>query len=168
MPLAAAILLGLWLVILVTTRYSSLASITCAVVATPLAALMGYPWSSVIFTGSGAPPCWCSTAATCVRLVRGQELRIQLSRAAGVPNPLRAAERFWRLRRAGMRVWAPPGAGEILVPIDTTRGRRKRWRMHPTGRRGSGWQCLAADSGAAWRRARPRATTSRSSSASSS
>ena len=80
MPLAAAILLGLWLVILLTTRYSSLASITCAVVATPLAALMGYPWSSVIFTGLGWAAVLVLHRGNLVRLLRGQELRIQLSR----------------------------------------------------------------------------------------
>jgi len=80
MPLAAAILLGLWLVILLTTRYSSLASITCAVVATPLAALMGYPWSSVIFTGLGSAAVLVLHRGNLVRLLRGQELRIQLSR----------------------------------------------------------------------------------------
>ena len=80
MPLAAAILLGLWLVILLTTRYSSLASITCAIVATPLAALMGYPWSSVIFTGIGCAAVLVLHRGNLQRLVRGQELRIQLSR----------------------------------------------------------------------------------------
>jgi glycerol-3-phosphate acyltransferase PlsY len=80
MPLAAAVLLGLWLVILLTTRYSSLASITCAVVATPLAALMGYPWSSVIFTALGSAAVLVLHRGNLMRLLRGQELRIQLSR----------------------------------------------------------------------------------------
>jgi len=80
MPLAAAILLGLWLAILLTTRYSSLASITCAVVATPLAVLMGYPWSSVIFTGLGSAAVLVLHRGNAMRLLRGQELRIQLSR----------------------------------------------------------------------------------------
>ena len=80
MPLAAAILLGLWLVILLTTRYSSLASVACAVVATPLAALMDYPWSSVVFTGLGSAAVLVLHRGNILRLIRGQELRIQLSR----------------------------------------------------------------------------------------
>lgn len=80
MPLAAAILLGLWLVILLTTRYSSLASITSAVAATPVAAVMGYPWSSVVFTGLGSAAVLVLHRGNLVRLMRGQELRIQLSR----------------------------------------------------------------------------------------
>ena len=80
MPLAAAILIGLWLVILLTTRYSSLASVTCAVVAAPLAALMDYPWSSVIFAGLGSAAVLVLHRGNIMRLVRGQELRIRLSR----------------------------------------------------------------------------------------
>jgi glycerol-3-phosphate acyltransferase PlsY len=84
MPLAAAILIGLWLVVLLTTRFSSLASIVSAVVATPLALLMDYPWSSVVFAGLGSAAVLVLHRGNLRRLARGQELRIQLSRARRV------------------------------------------------------------------------------------
>ncbi|MGE0027451.1 MAG: glycerol-3-phosphate 1-O-acyltransferase PlsY [Thermoleophilia bacterium] len=80
-PLAALILIGIWLVVLLTTRFSSLASITAAVVATPLTILMGYPWSTVVFTGLGSLAVLVLHRGNLRRLARREESRIQLGRA---------------------------------------------------------------------------------------
>jgi glycerol-3-phosphate acyltransferase PlsY len=80
-PLAALILLGIWLVVLLVTRYSSLASITAAVAATPLTIAMGYPWSSVAFAAAGAVAVLVLHRGNIARLLRREESRIQLGRA---------------------------------------------------------------------------------------
>ena len=54
MPLASVILFAIWIVVAVVSRYTSLASITSAVVATPLVWAMGYPAADVVFTGIAA------------------------------------------------------------------------------------------------------------------
>ena len=80
-PLAALILLGIWLVVLLVTRYSSLASIIAALAATPLTIAMGYPWSSVAFAAAGAVAVLVLHRANIARLLRHEESRIQLGRA---------------------------------------------------------------------------------------
>ena len=80
-PLAALILLGIWVVVLLVTRYSSLASIIAAVAATPLTIAMGYPWSSVAFAAAGAVAVLVLHRANITRLLRREESRIQLGRA---------------------------------------------------------------------------------------
>lgn len=80
-PLAALILIGVWLAVLLTTRFSSLASITAAVVATPLTIVMGYPWSTVVFTGLGSLAVLVLHRGNIARLARHEESRIQLGRA---------------------------------------------------------------------------------------
>jgi glycerol-3-phosphate acyltransferase PlsY len=80
-PLAAVILLGIWLVVLLTTRFSSLASILAAIAATPLTILMDYPWSTVVFTGRGSLAVLVLHRGNLRRLARREESRIQLGRA---------------------------------------------------------------------------------------
>jgi glycerol-3-phosphate acyltransferase PlsY len=80
-PLAALILIGIWLVVLLVTRYSSLASIIAALAATPLTIVMGYPWSSVAFAAAGAVAVLVLHRANIARLLRREESRIQLGRA---------------------------------------------------------------------------------------
>jgi glycerol-3-phosphate acyltransferase PlsY len=80
-PLAALILLAVWLVVLLVTRYSSLASITAAVPATPLTIAMGYPWSSVAFAAAGAVAVLVLHRGNIARLLRREDSRIQLGRA---------------------------------------------------------------------------------------
>ena len=77
-PLAALILLGIWSG-RPSTRYSSLASITAAVAATPLTIAMGYPWSSVAFAGLGA--------VAVLVLHRGNIARLLAAR--GIAHPAR-------------------------------------------------------------------------------
>ncbi len=80
-PLAALILLGIWLVVLLTTRFSSLASIIAAIAATPLTIGMGYPWSTVAFTALGSLAVLVLHRGNIARLVRREDSRIQLGRA---------------------------------------------------------------------------------------
>ena len=54
MPLASVILFALWLIVAAVSRYTSLASITAAVVATPLVWAMDYPTADVVFTAIAA------------------------------------------------------------------------------------------------------------------
>ena len=87
MPLASVILLGLWLVVAVASRYTSLASITAAVVATPLVWAMGYPTADVIFTAVGALAVLVLHRGNIVRLLGGRENRIELKRGAARREP---------------------------------------------------------------------------------
>jgi acyl phosphate:glycerol-3-phosphate acyltransferase len=81
MPLAAAILIAAWALIVITTRYTSVASMTGAVLAAPLAWALGYPWSSIVFVAVAAVAVLTLHRGNLMRLVRGQELRIDLWRA---------------------------------------------------------------------------------------
>jgi glycerol-3-phosphate acyltransferase PlsY len=76
----SAALLGLWVIVVLTTRYTSLASITAAVAAAPLAWAFGYPWYYVVFTGLAALLVLARHRANFGRLSRGQEARIDLWR----------------------------------------------------------------------------------------
>jgi glycerol-3-phosphate acyltransferase PlsY len=80
MPLAAVILLALWALIVLTTRYTSLAAIVGALVATPLVWALGYPVSYIVFTGLAAAAVLALHRRNLRRLLRGQELRIEWSR----------------------------------------------------------------------------------------
>lgn len=83
MPLAAVILVGLWALIVVTTRYTSVASITGAAVATPLVWALGYPWSDVAFIAVAAIAVITLHRGNLRRLAAGTELRIELGRPRG-------------------------------------------------------------------------------------
>ncbi len=79
MPLASVFLLALWLVVAVVSRYTSLASVTSAVVATPLVWLMGYPAADIVFTAVAAIAVLVLHRGNIERLARGTERRITLS-----------------------------------------------------------------------------------------
>jgi glycerol-3-phosphate acyltransferase PlsY len=80
-PLAAAIALAIWLVVLLTTRFSSLASITAAVAAPIVTILLDEPWSSVAFVTIGSVAVLVLHRGNMARLLRHEESRIQLGRA---------------------------------------------------------------------------------------
>lgn len=80
MPVVAGILLSFWLVVLVVSRYSSLASITAALAATPVAALFGRPPSQIAFIAVGSLAVLILHRGNMRRLARGQESRITLTR----------------------------------------------------------------------------------------
>ena len=80
-PVAAAISLAIWLVVLLTTRFSSLASITAAIAAPIVTILLDEPWSSVIFVTLGSIAVLVLHRGNMARLIRHEESRIQLGRA---------------------------------------------------------------------------------------
>ncbi len=80
MPLAALLLLGLWAIVLVTTRFSSLASIVAAAAATPVVWALGYSTSRIVFVAVGAAGVLLLHRANMVRLARREENRIVFGR----------------------------------------------------------------------------------------
>jgi acyl phosphate:glycerol-3-phosphate acyltransferase len=80
MPLAAALLLGLWAVVVLTTRYSSLASIIAALAAPPVVWALGYPTSRVVFVALGSAAVLALHRGNMRRLLAGEENRIVLRR----------------------------------------------------------------------------------------
>lgn len=87
MPLAAVLLVGLWALVLVSTRYSSLASIIAAAAATPVVWALGYPTSRVVFVALGAAAVLALHRGNMRRLARGEENRMELSRRARRGEP---------------------------------------------------------------------------------
>ena len=87
MPLASVILLSLWLVVTVASRYTSLASVTSAVVATPLVWAMDYPTADVVFTAIAAIAVVVLHRGNIARLIRGNENRITLRRSPPRQEP---------------------------------------------------------------------------------
>jgi acyl phosphate:glycerol-3-phosphate acyltransferase len=81
MPLAALILFAIWIVVVATTRFTSLAAIVGCVVAVPLVWALDYPTSDVVFTAVGALAVLVLHRQNLRRLLRGQEPRIELGRA---------------------------------------------------------------------------------------
>lgn len=91
MPLVALILFGIWIAIVATTRYTSLASITGALAATPLAWALGEPLSTIIFAAAGAAALLFLHRSNIRRLLRGEENRIELGRARRPPAGISGA-----------------------------------------------------------------------------
>jgi glycerol-3-phosphate acyltransferase PlsY len=82
-PAASGVLIVLWFVIVLTTRYVSIASIVCAIAAAPLAWAFGAPWSYVVFIAlAGLFVIW-KHRENIVRLSRGEENRISLGQRKG-------------------------------------------------------------------------------------
>jgi glycerol-3-phosphate acyltransferase PlsY len=87
MPLASVVLLSLWLVVVLVSRYTSLGSIVAAVAATPVVWAMGYPPADVVFTAIGAVAVLLLHRDNIVRLLRGRENRIELRRRVPSQEP---------------------------------------------------------------------------------
>ncbi len=85
-PAASGIILVIWVLLVVTTRYVSVASIVAALAAAPLAWAFGAPWSYVAFIALAALFVILKHRENIVRLFRGTENRIQLGRK-GAPDP---------------------------------------------------------------------------------
>ncbi len=85
-PLASAVLIVLWFVIVLLTRYVSVASIVCALAAAPLAWAFGAPWSYVAFIALAGLFVIVKHVGNIKRLLAGTENRIQLGRK-GAPDP---------------------------------------------------------------------------------
>jgi len=87
MPLASVILLTLWVVVALVSRYTSLASITAAAAATPLVWAMGYPAADIVFAAIAAAAVLLLHRGNIVRLLQGRENRIELRRSAPRREP---------------------------------------------------------------------------------
>jgi len=80
LPLAALILLPTWLLVVAVSRITSLAAIVTALVFTPLAWLLGYPWQYVVLAGVMSLLILVRHRANIGRLLSGTEARIQLGK----------------------------------------------------------------------------------------
>ncbi len=79
-PAASGVLIVLWFLIVLITRYVSVASIACALAAAPLAWAFGAPWSYLGFIAlAGLFVIW-KHRENIVRLSRGEEDRLNLGR----------------------------------------------------------------------------------------
>ena len=82
-PSASGVLLVLWILLVVFTRYVSVASIVAALAAAPLAYVCGAPWSYVVFIALAGVFVIYKHRENIVRLVHGDESRIQFGRKNG-------------------------------------------------------------------------------------
>lgn len=79
-PLAAAVLFPLWLMVVGATRYVSVGSMLCALALTPLAWAFGASWPTLLFAGLAAAAVLWRHRGNLTRLVRGTELRLDFRR----------------------------------------------------------------------------------------
>ena len=82
-PAASGVLLVLWILLVVFTRYVSVASIVAALAAAPLAFVFGAPWSYVVFIALAGLFVIYKHRENIVRLMHGDESRIQFGRKDG-------------------------------------------------------------------------------------
>jgi acyl phosphate:glycerol-3-phosphate acyltransferase len=83
-PKAAAIGLGVWIVVFLVTRYTSVASLVVAVVMPVLEILTGRPWEVVVFTIVAAVAVFVLHRANIRRLLDGTEHRMSFRRGGSV------------------------------------------------------------------------------------
>jgi len=83
-PKAAAIGLGIWIVVALITRYASVASLTVAVVMPVLEIVTGRPWVIVAFTIGVAVAIFLLHRANIRRLLNGTEHRMTFRRSGSV------------------------------------------------------------------------------------
>jgi len=79
-PLAAFIVIAVWLVVFVATRYASLASIVTAVALVVSVIVLDYPWPIIAFGIAGATAVIVLHRQNIRRLVGGTEHRFELGR----------------------------------------------------------------------------------------
>ena len=81
MPLAAAVMIPVWILIVAVTRYVSVASIAAAILLTPVAWLFGASWPTLVFAGLVSLGVLWRHRGNVERLRRGTELRLDFRRA---------------------------------------------------------------------------------------
>ena len=81
MPLAAAVMIPVWILIVAVTRYVSVASIAAAVLLTPVAWLFGASWPTLVFAALVSLGVLWRHRGNVERLRRGTELRLDFRRA---------------------------------------------------------------------------------------
>lgn len=79
-PLVGAVGLGVWVIVFVTLRYPSLASMTAVVSLVAWSWLLGYPWPVTAFAACAAAGVLVLHRANIRRLLRGEENRSTLWR----------------------------------------------------------------------------------------
>jgi acyl phosphate:glycerol-3-phosphate acyltransferase len=79
-PLAAVCCVGVWLAVLLLTRYASVASLAAAVALVAFVLLFGYPWPVIVFAVAGASAIVLLHRHNIRRLVGGTEHRFELRR----------------------------------------------------------------------------------------
>lgn len=84
-PLAGVFLVAIWLILVVTTRYVSVASIVGALAFPPLAIVVGASLSEAIFACVAAAAVIYFHRGNIGRLIRGEELRIEFRRRKTSP-----------------------------------------------------------------------------------
>lgn len=84
-PIPFAILFAAWILIVLLTRYVSVASILCAAAYAPLAWAFGAPWPTIVFAGVASAAVIWLHRRNIQRLARGTELRLQLKRGPRAP-----------------------------------------------------------------------------------
>ena len=89
-PLVGLATLGVWIVVFVTTRYASVASIVAAVGTPVLAWAFGEPWPVIVFASAASAAVVLLHRANLHRLRAGTENRFRLRRRAAA-GPSRAA-----------------------------------------------------------------------------
>jgi acyl phosphate:glycerol-3-phosphate acyltransferase len=86
-PLVAAVGAVVWLVVFLTLRYASLASMTAAVSLPVAAFLLGYSWPVIVFAVAAALAVLFLHRANVKRLLHGEESRFVLFRKNGGRKP---------------------------------------------------------------------------------
>ena len=81
-PLAAVVCIAVWLVVFLTTRYASLASIVTALALAILVVVLDYPWPIIAFGIAGAMAVILLHRQNIRRLLGGSEHRFELRRSA--------------------------------------------------------------------------------------
>jgi glycerol-3-phosphate acyltransferase PlsY len=84
MPLAAAVMIPVWILIVAVTRYVSVASIAAAVFLTPVAWLFGASWPTLVFAALVSLGVLWRHRGNVQRLRRGTELRLDFRRVRRV------------------------------------------------------------------------------------
>jgi glycerol-3-phosphate acyltransferase PlsY len=88
MPTAAVLIVPFWLVVVLLTRITSVASLAAAVGFTPLAWLLGFDWPYLLLAGAMSLLVIYRHRTNISRLMRGEEARIELRRRSGsTPEP---------------------------------------------------------------------------------
>jgi len=81
-PLAAVVCIAVWLVVFVTTRYASLASIVTALALAIFVVVLDYPWPIIAFGIAAATAVIVLHRQNIRRLLGGREHRFELRRSA--------------------------------------------------------------------------------------
>lgn len=86
-PWVVLVLAPVWVLVIALTRYVSLGSIICAIAFTPAVWLFGYGWPTTVFAGIVSAAVVWRHRANIVRLLHGEELRLDLGRRRAAAGP---------------------------------------------------------------------------------